>query len=151
MATCRLEHKVTQSMFPSMFQNLNRWRWRWNCLRGMEFAVDVGEYMESWRDRICLECQGRHILSEGLVSGGVLWHLPPPFKGVTAWHCWWWSGMKGDSVEFCPLDVSGCSWVFPMKFHDEVWGMSIFPRFPGIVFNSVSFPFDQVAGSTISG
>ena len=32
-----------------------------------------------------------------------------------------------------------------MKFHDKVQGMNIFPRFPRIMLNSVSFPFDQVA------
>ena len=72
MATHRLECEVTWSMFPSMFQNLNRWRCRWNCLRGMEFAINVEEYMESWRDGICLECRGRHIPSEESVSRGVL-------------------------------------------------------------------------------
>ena len=35
--------------------------------------------------------------------------------------------------------------MFPMKFHDKVQGMNIFPRFPGIMLNSVSFPFDQVS------
>ena len=72
MATHRLKRKVTQSVFPSMFQNWNGWRCRWNYLRGMEFATDVEGYTGSWRDGVCLECRGRHILSEGLVNGGVL-------------------------------------------------------------------------------
>ena len=73
MATHGLKCEVTWSMFPSMFLNLNRQRGGWNYLRGMEFAIDVEEYMESWRDRVCPECQGRHILSEGSVNKGVLW------------------------------------------------------------------------------
>ena len=56
MATHRLECEVTWSTFPSMFQNLNRWRRGWNYLRGMEFAADVEGYMKSWRDGVCPEC-----------------------------------------------------------------------------------------------
>ena len=41
-------------------------------LREMEFAVDVEGCTECWRGGVCLEYQGRHILLEGLVSGGVL-------------------------------------------------------------------------------
>ena len=55
-----------------MFWNLNGWRCGQNCLRGMEFVVDVEEYMESSKGGICPECQGGHILSEELVNGGVL-------------------------------------------------------------------------------
>ena len=69
--TRRLGCEVTQSAFLFMFQNWNRWRHRQNYLREMEFATDVEGYTESWRGP---ECQGRHIPSEGLVSGGVLWH-----------------------------------------------------------------------------
>ena len=47
----------------------------------------------------------------------------------------------GVSSDIYPL---WSSWVFLMKFCDEVWGMNISPRFPGIVLNSVSFPLDQV-------
>ena len=72
MATCRLKHKVTQSAFLSMFQNLNGQRRGWNCLRRMEFAVNVEEYTESWKDRICPECLGGHILLEESVNRGVL-------------------------------------------------------------------------------
>ena len=32
-----------------------------------------------------------------------------------------------------------------MKFHDKVRGMNIFLRFPGIVRDSISFPFDEVS------
>ena len=71
IATNGLECEVTWSVFLSMFWNLNGWRCGWNCLRGMEF-VDVEEYMESWKDGICLECQGGHIPLEELVNGGVL-------------------------------------------------------------------------------
>ena len=40
----------------------------------MEFVINVEEYMESWKDRICLECWGGHIPSEEeLVNRGVLW------------------------------------------------------------------------------
>ena len=73
IATNGLEHEVNWSAFPSMFWNLNGWRCGWNCLRGMEFVIDVEEYMESWKDRICLECRGGHILSEESVDRGVLW------------------------------------------------------------------------------
>ena len=72
IATNRFKRKVTQSMFPSMFRNLNRQRPGQNYLRRVEFVVDVGEYMESWKDRICLECQGGHIPLEESVNGGVL-------------------------------------------------------------------------------
>ena len=72
IATNRLEHRVTQSTFLSMFLNLNGWRHRWSCLRRMEFIVDVGEHMEGWKDRICPECQGGHIPLEELVDRGVL-------------------------------------------------------------------------------
>ena len=41
--------------------------------------------------------------------------------------------------------MAGCSWVFLMKFCDKVWGMNIFPRFPGIMLHSISFPFNQVS------
>ena len=41
----------------------------------MEFAVDVEGCTESWRGRVCLECQGRHIPLKGSVSGGILWQL----------------------------------------------------------------------------
>ena len=75
MATRGLKHEITQSAFPSMFWNLKGCRCRQNCLRGMEFVVDVEEYTESWRDGICLECWGRHILSEESLNRGVLWHL----------------------------------------------------------------------------
>ena len=97
------------------------WRDVWRvgeaeCVRNVK--VDIFR----WRDR----------------WAGVSSDIYPPFKGVTAWHCWQWSGSKGDSVKFHPPDVSGCSWVFPMKFHDKVWGMNIFPRFPGIMLDSVS-------------
>ena len=64
--------KVAQSVFLSMFRSWDRWRHGQNYLREMEFAIDVEGCMESWRGRVCPECQGRHILSEGLVSGGVL-------------------------------------------------------------------------------
>ena len=76
MATHRLKHEVTWSAFLSMFWNLNGWRCGQNCLREMEFAVNVEEYMESWKDGICPECQGGHILLEESVNGGVLWHRP---------------------------------------------------------------------------
>ena len=56
MATRGLECKVTWSTFLSMFRNLNRQRHGRNYLRGMEFAIDVEEYMESWGDGICSEC-----------------------------------------------------------------------------------------------
>ena len=56
MATCGLERKVTQNMFPSMFWNLDRWRHGQNYLRGVEFAVNVEGYTESWRDGVCPEC-----------------------------------------------------------------------------------------------
>ena len=144
VTTHRLGCEVARSAFPSMFWSWDRQRHRQNYLREMEFAIDVEGCMESWRGRVCPECQGRHILLEGSVSGGVLWHLPP-LKGVMALHCWRWSGLKGDTIEFHPLDVSGCSWVFLMKFCDKVRGMNIFPRFPGIMLDSVSFPFDQVS------
>ena len=74
IATNGLKHEVTQSMFPSVFRNLNGQRPRWNCLRRMEFVINVEEYMESWKDRICPECQGGHIPSEESVNRGVLWH-----------------------------------------------------------------------------
>ena len=32
-----------------------------------------------------------------------------------------------------------------MKFHYLFWGMQIIPRLPGIMFDSESFPFNQVA------
>ena len=41
-------------------------------LREMEFDVDVEGCTESWRGRVCPECQGGHIPSEGSVSRGVL-------------------------------------------------------------------------------
>ena len=56
MATHGLKHEVTQRAFQSMFWSLNGRRCRQNCLREMEFAIDVEEYTESWRDGICLEC-----------------------------------------------------------------------------------------------
>ena len=68
--------EVAQNAFPSVFWSWSRQRHKQNYLREMEFAADVEGCMESWRGRVCLECQGRHILSEGSVSGGVLWHLP---------------------------------------------------------------------------
>ena len=54
------------------FWNLNRQRPRQNCLRRMEFVIDVEEYIESWKDGICLECRGGHISSEESVNVGVL-------------------------------------------------------------------------------
>ena len=72
MAICRLTCKVTWRVFLSMFQNLNGRRHRQNYLRGMEFAANVEGYTESWRDRVCPECRGRHIPSEGSVNRGVL-------------------------------------------------------------------------------
>ena len=64
--------EVAWSAFPSMFRSWSGQRHERNYLREMEFAADVEGYMESWRGGVCLECQGRHIPSEGLVSGGVL-------------------------------------------------------------------------------
>ena len=49
-------------------------------LREMEFAIDVEGCTESWRGGVSPECQGRHIPSEGSVSGGVLWQYPCPAK-----------------------------------------------------------------------
>ena len=72
VTTCGLGCEVTRSAFPSMFWNWNKQRCRQNYLREMEFAADVEGYMESWRGRVCPECRGRHILSEGSVSGSVL-------------------------------------------------------------------------------
>ena len=72
MATRRLEHEVTQNVFLSMFWNLDGQRHRQNYLRGVEFAINVEGYTESWRDRVYLECRGRHIPLEGSVNGGVL-------------------------------------------------------------------------------
>ena len=72
IATNGFECKVTQSMFLSMFWNLNRQRPGQNYLRRVEFVIDVGEYMEIWKDGICLECQGGHIPLEESVNGGVL-------------------------------------------------------------------------------
>ena len=77
MATHGLECKVTRNVFLSMFRNLDGQRHGWNYLRGVEFAIDVEGYTESWRDGVYLECWGRHILLEGLVNGGVLWHPLP--------------------------------------------------------------------------
>ena len=72
VTTLGLGCEVAQSAFPSMFRSWDRWRHRQNYLREMEFAVDVEGCTESWRGGVCLKCQGRHILSEGSVSGGVL-------------------------------------------------------------------------------
>ena len=72
VTTRGLRCEATQSTFPSMFWNWNGQRHGWNYLREMEFATDVEGYMESWRSRVCPEYQGRHIPSEGSVSGGVL-------------------------------------------------------------------------------
>ena len=41
MATHGFKCEVTQSVFLSMFWNLNGQRCGQNCLRGMEFVVDV--------------------------------------------------------------------------------------------------------------
>ena len=70
----------------NMFWNWNRWRCGRNCLRGMEFSIDVEEYTESWRDGICLECWGRCIPLQESVNEDVLWHLYEPlvmFFGLT--------------------------------------------------------------------
>ena len=72
VTTHGLRCEVAQSAFLSMFRSWSGWRHERNYLREMEFAADVDGCTESWRGRVCLECQGRHILSEGLVSGGVL-------------------------------------------------------------------------------
>ena len=57
---------LTVSVYVSEFD------WMENCLRRMEFVIDVEEYIESWKDGICLECRGGHIPSEESVNGGVL-------------------------------------------------------------------------------
>ena len=64
---------VAQSVFLSMFRSWDRWRHRQSYLREMEFDVNVEGCTESWRGRVCPECQDGHILSEGLVSEDVLW------------------------------------------------------------------------------
>ena len=70
--------------------------------------------------------------------------IHPPFKGVTTWHYWQYVA-KRDGVKFRKLNLSRCSGEFPMKFCDMFWGMNIICWFPGVVFYSESFPFDQVA------
>jgi hypothetical protein len=37
-----------------------------------------------------------------------------------------------------------CTWMFPIKFHYEVRGMNTVPRFPRVVLDSETFPFDQI-------
>ena len=72
VTTHRLGCEVARSVFPSMFWSWDGRRHGRNYLREMEFAIDVEGCTESWRGGVCPECQGRHILSEGSVSGGVL-------------------------------------------------------------------------------
>ena len=64
---------VARSAFPSMFQSWDGQRHGRSYLREMELDVDVEGCMESWRGRVCPECQDGHIPSEGSVSKGVLW------------------------------------------------------------------------------
>ena len=73
VTTLRLGCKVAWSAFPSMFRSWDGWRHRRSYLREMGFAIDVEGCTESWRGRVCPECQGKHIPLEGSVSRGVLW------------------------------------------------------------------------------
>ena len=71
-------------------------------------------------------------------------YIHPPFKGVMSRHCWWYC-LKRDSVEVCESDVTRGSRVFLMKIHDALRHVNIVCWFPGVMFNSVSFPLDKVA------
>ena len=148
VTTCGLGCKVTRSVFLSMFWSWNRWRCRWNYLRQMEFAANVEGYTESWRGGVCLECQGRHFLSEGSVSGGVLWHLPP-LQGsdgsallVMKWVERWWRR----------IPTSGCVRVL-LGVSDEIpWQGPGHEHFPEVPRNYAWFCILPIwPGSAISG
>ena len=65
-------------------------------------------------------------------------NIHPPFKGVTTWHYRQWERLKSNGIEVHETNVLRGSRGFPMKLRDKVQGVKVVPRFPGVVFNSVS-------------
>ncbi len=51
--------------------------------------------------------------------------------------------LERDGRKNCPLNLSWCGWVFLIELSQSLWCMDICSVFPGIVFYSVSFPFDE--------
>ena len=52
--------------------------------------------------------------------------------------------MEKNGAEVNHMDVTSSTRVPPVKIHHQFRRMNIIPRFPGIVFNTETIPFDQV-------
>src|SRR5277367_6747782 len=70
-------------------------------------------------------------------------NIYPPFKGVTTRHDRW-NRTERNSVEIKSSDLAGSSGVFPIKFQNEFRGVNVVPSFPRVMFNTETFPLDQI-------
>jgi hypothetical protein len=41
-------------------------------------------------------------------------------------------------------DLASSTRIFLIEVHNEVWGMNIVPSLPRVVFNTETFPFDEI-------
>src|SRR5277367_132536 len=92
------------------------------------------------QERRCGRCCGK---SGRWCGNRVSPDIYTPFKGVTTRHDRW-NGTERNSVEVKSSDLAGSSGVFPIKFQNEFRGMNVVPSFPRVMFNTETFPFDQV-------
>src|SRR5882757_6881166 len=67
----------------------------------------------------------------------------PPFKGVTTRHFHSWT--KREGIEVSSPDAASSSRMSLVELCYKLRGIDIVPRPPGVMLNSKSFPFYQVA------
>ena len=67
----------------------------------------------------------------------------PPFKGVTTRHFHSWT--KWEGIEVSSPDAASSSRMSLVELCYKLRGVDIVPRLPGVMLDSKSFPFHQVA------